>query len=344
MLIIIISLLYYANCQNEIVCRNSLGKEVDWYIVFLFPRSVSSDNQLYYAYFDNNSSSFQYFPYKEISFPPNYITSYVTSNNNSKINYFFWNDDNRKKNYNFYTTPNEKAHSKGSLIYDKNNGVLLSHSLPRFPTRTIDNQILTELPSNAGYYAQHFLCITIDKDTAEKIIEILNYINIPNNASIKKDMVNKIENIWVKRLINNTFDINYPKEFKIDIKSKNGVKFDIISKNHLNKITPYDTTIRQIYKDDFYIRTWILPELADAICEEYSIFNVNKVKFGKYIYYKQKEHSKWAISVFKNINCFGDLNHCPSQKNRGGNIICFENEALHKAMMDTIYSTDSCPI
>ena len=341
------SLLLCINCQNEIYCRNPLGKEVDWYVVFLMPRSVSSDNKLIYAYFDDNSSSFQYHLYQESSFPPNIITSYVTNNkNNSNINYFFWNDDDRRKDYNFYTNSMEKAHSKGSLIYDKNNGVFLPHSLPRFPTRIIDNKILTELPSNAGYYGQHFLCISINKDTAENIVELLNYINIKNNASVKKDKVNKIGNIWVERLINinNTFDVNYPKELKTVIKSKNGVKFDIISKNYLNKIVPYDTTLRQIYKEDFYIRTWILPKLADPICEKYSLFNVNKLKFGEYIYYKEKEHSKWAISIFNNIVCFGDLNHCPSQKNRGGNTICFENKALHEAMINTIYSIDSCSI
>ena len=81
---------------------------------------------------------------------------------------------------------------------------------------------------------------------------------------------------------------------------------------------------------------------TSAICEEYSIFNVQNVKFGQYGYSKGKEHSKWAISVYKYINCFSDLNHCPSQANRGGNIICFENELLHDIMKDAVVDIDSC--
>ena len=87
----------------------------------------------------------------------------------------------------------------------------------------------------------------------------------------------------------------------------------------------------------------ILPSLAPTICEEYSLFNVENIQFGKYGYSKGKEHSKWAISVFKYINCFADLNHCPSQQNRGGNIVCFENEALHKIMFNAVQSIETCP-
>ena len=172
---------------------------------------------------------------------------------------------------------------------------------------------------------------------------MLNYINISNNASVKKDNVNSSANKWITALINNKYDSSYPKELQTTIKSKNGVDFNFISKSYLNKITPYDTTVRSIYSDDFYVRTWTKPSLAPAICEEYSLFNVENVQFGEYGYAKGKEHSKWAISVFKYITCFGDLNHCESQSNRGGNIVCFENEKLHNIMKNAVNGIDSCP-
>ena len=201
---------------------------------------------------------------------------------------------------------------------------------------------MTELPSNAGVYGQHFLCITVTKTTSEKIAELLNYINVSNNASVNKDNVNSSANQWITALINNKFDSSYPKELQTTIKSKAGVAFNFISKNYLNTVTPYDTTVRSIYKDDFYVRTWTKPSLAPAICEEYSIFNVENVQFGSYGYAKGKEHSKWAISVSKYINCFGDLNHCESQANRGGNIVCFQNEKLHNIMKSAVNGIDSC--
>ena len=337
-------LFIFSLSSTEKVCRNTRGQAVDWYAIFFMPRSVSSDNQIYYAYLDNTLSSLEYYLYQESTFPPTMLTAYVTNNGNYEdFNYFFWNDDQGTKESGSKTASSDRAHSKGSLIYDKNNGAFLLHSLPRFPTRTDKNELLTELPSNAGYYGQHFFCISISKTTAEKIVELLNYINVSNNYSVKKDNVNSEANEWVTKLINNKYDTSYPKELQTTIKSINGINFNFISKSYLNKIIPYDTTLRQKYLDDFYVRTWVLPALAPTICEEYSLFNVEKIQFGKYGYDKGKEHSKWAISFYKNINCFADLNHCPSQQNRGGHIVCFENEVLHNIMKDAVQSVESCP-
>ena len=340
--LIFLCLLFSINCASDKVCRNPKGVEVDWYVIFFMPQSASSDGQIYYGYIDDTLSSLVYYKYEESTFPPTMITKYVTSASTSDFNYFFWNDDKTTKDGDSDSASSSKAHAKGSLVYDANNGAFLLHSLPRFPTRTSSNEILTELPSNAGSYGQHFLCITISKSTSEKIAEILNYINVSINASVKEDRVNSTPNKWITLLITNKYDSSYPQELQTTIISKGGVYFDIISKSYLNKIIPYDTTIRSIYKDDFWVRTWVLPSVAPAICEDYSLFNVLDVQFGNYGYNKNKEHSKWAISLFKYINCFADLNHTPSQANRGGNIVCFENEKLHNIMKKAAVSVDSC--
>lgn len=287
-IILIFQILFiFSSSSTEKVCRNTKNIEVDWYAIFFMPRSVSEDNQMYYAYYDNTLSSLEYYLYEESTFPPTIITSYVTNNLYSEdFNYFFWNDDQGTKESGSKSAPTERAHSKGSLVYDKNKGAFLLHSLPRFPTRTDKNDLLTELPSNAGYYGQHFFCISISKTTAEKIVELLNYINVSNNYSVKKDNVNNVANEWVTKLINNIYDTSYPQEMQTTLKSLNGISFNFISKSYLNKITPYDTTLRQIYLDDFYVRTWTKPSLVPAICEKYSLFNVENVQFGEYRYAK----------------------------------------------------------
>ena len=341
-LILILGLIFSMNCSSDKVCRNPKGVEVDWYVVFFMPKSASSDGEIYYAYIDDTLQSLVYYKYEESTFPPTIITKYVTSASTTDFNYFFWNDDKTTKDGDSDSASSSKAHAKGSLVYDANNGAFLLHSLPRFPTRTSANEILTELPSNAGVYGQHFFCITVSKSTSEKIAEILNYINVSNNNSVNTDRVNSTPNKWISLLITNKYDSSYPTELETTITSKGGVYFDIISKSYLNKITPYDTTLRTKYNDDFYVRTWVLPSVAPAICEDYSIYNVLNVKFGDYAYAKGKEHSKWAISVFKYINCFADLNHTPSQANRGGNIFCFENEVLHNIMKNAVVDVDTC--
>jgi hypothetical protein len=156
------------------------------------PRSVSSDNQIYYVYFDNTLSSIEYYLYEESTFPPTMITAYVTNNSKAEdFNYFFWNDDKGTKGGGSDSATSDRAHAKGSLVYDQNDGAFLLHSLPRFPTRTSSNELLTELPSNAGYYGQHFFCVTVSKATSEKIVELLKHfkIEILGFGSIKEAIV-----------------------------------------------------------------------------------------------------------------------------------------------------------
>lgn len=281
----------FINSYTEKVCRDTSGNPVYWYALFFFPKSASSDKEIHYGYFDPTINILKYYLYEESTFPPTKITSYVTTSSSSdKLNYFFWNEDLTTKDGESKSASSYGAHAKGSLIYDENRGAFLLYSLPRFPTITEANKILTELPSNAGDYGQTFLCITIEKTTAEKIAEILNYINVSNNASVKEDKVNSSPNIWITKLISNFFDKIYPQQLENEIKSKKGINFNFISKNYLYIVTPYDTTVRSIYSDDFYVRTWTRPSLAPAICEEYSLFNVEIVKYGNYGYGKGSEH------------------------------------------------------
>ena len=185
-------------------CRSPEFKEVDWYVIILFPL-ISTDNHLKYVYIDNTMSKLKEYTFKEKSFPPSIITSYTLNQEDNNFNYFFWNDDRRYENGGEDLSTSGGGHSKGSLVYDKSGGSFLLHSLPRFPTRLIGNKVLTKLPNNAGRYGQHFLCISINKINAEKIVQLLNYINVFINKSVNKDRVNLYSNNWVINLIQNSY-------------------------------------------------------------------------------------------------------------------------------------------
>ena len=327
------------SCSSNKVCRNPEGNEVDWYVIFFMPLSVSQDNQIHYGYFDPDINTIKYYTYSESDFPPTQITNYVNGTSDD-FNYFFWNDDKTVKNGEPASASSTKAHAKGSLIYDKENGVFLLHSLPRFPTRDDNNEILTELPSNGGSYGQTFLCITFDQRNSEQIAKLLNCINVSVNKAVSSDRVNSTPNIWVKALINNKMDSSCSIQHTVKIRSKGGELFTFFGKNYRNKIIPYDTTLRQQYNDDIFVRTWSRPALAPSLNDNYKLVNVLEIKIGSYGYYVTKEHSKWAITNNNNIVCFSDLNHTESQKERGGHIVCFENVKLHGLMKASIITTD----
>jgi len=332
-------LIILVSCSSNKVCRNPDGEEVDWYTIFFMPSSASSNNKIYYGYYDPTLEDLEYYEYSEDTFPPNFITKYAKGKGKD-FNYFFWNDDKTLKNSKSESASNTKAHAKGSLVYDNDNGAFLLHSLPRFPTRNVNNDILTELPSNGGSYGQTFLCISLDKKNSEQIAKLLNCVNVSINKSVKSDRVNNSPNRWINALINNKMDSTCSIQHTVKIKSKGNEVFTFYGKNYKNKIIPYDTTLRQVYGDDFYVRTWSRPSLAPSLYESKNLVNVLEVKFGIYTYGVNKEHSKWGISKNKNIVCFSDLNHTESQKERGGQIVCFENKILHEIMTYAIVSTD----
>ena len=325
------------SCSTNKVCRNPEGVEVDWYTIFFMPASASSDKKIHYGYFDPTLSQLKYYEYSESNFPPTHITRYATGGG-SDFNYFFWNDDRTVKDGEPKSAAQTKAHAKGSLVYDEDYGAFLLHSLPRFPTRNQNNALLTEIPSNGGSYGQTFLCITVNKNTAEEIARLLNCVNVCINHSVPQDRVNKSPNTWVNALISNKMDGSCRIEHTVKIKSKRGEMFTFYGKNYKNKIIPYDTTLRQAYEDHIYVRTWSRPSLAPNLYGTYNLINVLEVKFGDYKYVVNKEHSKWAITKTKNIVCFSDLNHTESQKERGGQIVCFQNEKLHNIMKGSIVS------
>lgn len=176
------------------------------------------------------------------------------------------------------------------------------------------------------------MCISINIETANEIAKLLNYVNVSINKSVEKDKVNNPPNQWIEKLIRNKSSRNYPHSALSKISSLGGVEFTIFSKSHWLRDIPFDTTLRQHYKDTFYVRTWIKSTLASKICEgPHHILNVNTLTFDdekSHSFPAEKEHSKLAVSQNRDIICFADLNHTLSQKKRGGNIICFENKNL----------------
>lgn len=323
--------------SKDNICINNLGEFTDWYFIYLLPK-MKDNNKIYYLYFDSEHEYFEKLVYEENSFPPNKINEYIIKDND--INYFVWNDNPTIKDGKNKVCSKNKAHSKGILIYNALNGLFLLHSLPKYPTRTNNNFIINELPKNAGIYGQVFFCVSILKKYAEIIVKILKCINVLINKSISYDRVNRFPNFSILNLIMDTENSYCLIKDIINITSINGKNFTIIIKDANNKENIYDSKLRNIYKDNFLVRSWSRPKLLPPVYGEYFIKNIIEIKFDNIKLKKNNDHSKWAISLTKNIVCIGDLNHSERQNERNGNIICFENKKLNNILKKSIITTD----
>jgi hypothetical protein len=344
--IICFILLLFIKCERR-VCRNQKGDEVDWFLIFLLPLKTT-ENILSYYYIDDTMDELKLFEHTDYSFPPNTLTKYALSKEKD-FNFFFWNDDNTTKNMDmdklYSNSSSYYAHSKGGLVYDNDTGAFLLTSLPRYPTRDSENNLYIEMPNNTGIYAQDFLCISINKNTSEKIVELLNYIAVSNNKCVEKDRVNYEPNPYVERLINLDYDYDsYPNFTESDISSLNRKKFHVISKSRKRNITPFNEDVTLVYKDSFYVRSWSKPSLSDPVCSNYEVLNVLNITIGDSSITKGQEHSKWAVAKEKNISCISDLNHVDSQAVRGGNIFCFTDKNIPNIMRNFIIIHDDCSV
>jgi deoxyribonuclease-2 len=346
-LLLIIITLFTLISSNDKVCHDHDGKEVDWWVVFLFPETSSKEKVLSYGYYDNNSKTkdLTYYKYDQTNFPPILLIKQVeTVTEKDPVNYFFWNDD-LSTDEKSASAGSGKAHSKGGLSYSSNYGFHLLHSLPRFPKRNSKNEFETVLPDNAGKFGQTYLCLSLDKTNILKMVENLNIINPKvmlmngDNDNVDKD------NAQVLKLIKNRGDSNLPDSQHTDIVTRKNKKFTVFSKGKDYDELPYDTLIPDYYKDSFYVETWTKPAMLPSKCKgSYEVVNVQSLKFGHYSFDMNQEHSKWAVSQNKNIACFGDLNRTESQKKRGGMTICFENRSLANIMRNAIVDSDKCKV
>jgi hypothetical protein len=323
------------------VCVNPEGKEVDWFVVFLFPETSNKNVKLSYGYYDDSLTNMKYVEYSDKTFPG---IKAIMQFEQANTDYFIWNDDATTEEGEKSSSSNGKAHSKGGLIFDKTSGILFSHSLPRFPLRTDKNKVIASFPDNAGIYGQTFICINMNYDNAIKVAETLNLINPPLLVNIEDDVLQKPGNPEILKLIKNRQDSKLPNTKITEIKSLKGDAFTIFSKSRNEETLPYDVQIPAYYKDGLFVETWTKPVQIPSICKgENLVINVNELQFGDFAYNKNQEHSKWAVGIKKDVCCFGDLNRCDSQRKRGGNVICFINKKLAGIMRGAIKTVESCP-
>jgi deoxyribonuclease-2 len=338
--ILLLVLVIVSFTSSKKVCLSPEGSEVDWYVILLYPQTSVGGDTIIYSYFDNNQTELKYYKFAEDTFPGLKV---VGEYEGDKTNHFFWNDDVTKEGEKKKSSSNGKAHSKGGLIFDAHSAVLLSHSLPRFPTRTADERVVGSLPSNAGIYGQHFICISMDTDNALKVVESLNIINPSLIIQSETDSVFNPASSVVEKLIKNRQDSKLEKQKTFTIKSQAGNVFTIFTKSKNEEDLPYDAAIPTHYQDGLYVEAWTKPDLIESNCGEFDILNVVTVKMGNIKYDQNQEHSKWAVGLNKNFVCFGDLNRTESQKERAGNTICFENETLAGILRGSVAEYEPCP-
>ncbi|XP_010764733.1 deoxyribonuclease-2-alpha-like isoform X2 [Notothenia coriiceps] len=303
--------------ESRVTCRNDKGNEVDWYILYKFGNGLS------YLYMDESTNGWK--------LSNNTIdSSSGTLGNTLKPLLDYYVRKTEGFGYILYNDQPEKTakpsssygHSKGVVMLDRETGVWLSHSTPKFPTYqsksfwpksgNVNGLQLKYIHPNAY---DHFI-----PKTFHWALQDLK------TGFPRKDHFFRVQNLT-------------------SLGGKHFVSFAKYTRFHDDL---YSGLIVKCMPESLYVKGWgksssnQLPSNCSTRIPHH-VYNVKRVKLNGTVYYDTKDHSKWCVAPNTGWTCISDLNRHESQKNRGGGAICFQNIAVAKAFNATIDDKEPCP-
>lgn len=139
-LFVLFAIITFLSLTNSQHCLNHQGKNVAWWVMLIYPNSVSTG----YAYFDSTMTTAKLVSYLEepdTQGTPLWLT--LNQINTLKMESIAWNDETPGG-----ATSSSKAHSKSVYTYlpSTNLGFIYDHSIPKYPA-FIGSQINITIPS-----------------------------------------------------------------------------------------------------------------------------------------------------------------------------------------------------
>eukprot|EP00588_Corethron_pennatum_P017039 CAMPEP_0194305126 /NCGR_PEP_ID=MMETSP0171-20130528/2634_1 /TAXON_ID=218684 /ORGANISM="Corethron pennatum, Strain L29A3" /LENGTH=374 /DNA_ID=CAMNT_0039056557 /DNA_START=84 /DNA_END=1209 /DNA_ORIENTATION=+ len=282
-----------ALARAKLSCIGDNGDEVDYFIILKMPNSGK------YMYLDSFDQNFKKSPQDLSSSSRNNAVSatfaQVYADEKTDVGFVMYNDMHPDGKLN-----DSRAHSKGVMALDSEQGFWTIHSVPGFPNAVDDKY---EPLTNGLRFGQHFMCMTMAPDQFNSLGR-LGQINWPSqfdshlpdslrgNNSDFADFVDGKEN-------KDTLSTS------IQIKSVGGQKFTVFAKNaHWGGSDLYEDLVAPGLGVSLQANTWQngIGNPMDSYCKgggfDYTVVNVATQDRGGTTWKESQDHSKWAIAYF----------------------------------------------
>ncbi|KAL7396826.1 hypothetical protein ABVT39_012320 [Epinephelus coioides] len=326
--------------DSDVKCRDDNGKEVDWYILYKLPHI--NDDGLSYLYMDKSTDGWK------VSKEAINSTSGTLANTLKPLLDFY---DRKTEGFGYmlysdqppepYVAPASFGHSKGVVLLDRQTGVWLSHSTPKFPTyRRKDFW-----PSSGNANAQTFMCVTFSYDQFKEIGLQLKYIHAYSyDSEIPTTFHSELQCVAQRSC--------YPKTepwFSVkNLTSMTGRTFSSFAKYTRFGDDLYAGLIVNYLEQNLYVRSWgkkrSVPLLSNcSLIIPHNVYNVKEVRLLKGKPYGDTvDHSKWCVTPDGGWTCVADMNREESQMKRGGGAICTDDIAVGRAFNALITRYEQC--
>ncbi|KAK9519379.1 hypothetical protein VZT92_022114 [Zoarces viviparus] len=329
----------FQGCDSDVKCRDDNGNEVDWYILYKLPNV--NGYGLSYLYMDESTNGWKVSK-KEINSDSGTLANTLKplldfyKSNTEDHGYMLYNDQPPDP----YVAPASFGHSKGVVMLDKQTGIWLSHSTPKFPKyRSKDFW-----PASGSVNAQTFMCVTYSYEEFKEIGLQLKYIHAYSyDSDIPTTFHNDLRCVAQRSC--------YPKKkpwYSVKrLTSMNGRNFYSFAKYTRFGDDLYSGLIVNYTQNNLYVKSWgKMRRSLSSNCSSsipHHVYNVNKVEIPEMEPFSDTvDHSKWCVTADGGWTCIADMNREESQMNRGGGAICTENLAVGNAFRSIIQYYEPC--
>ncbi|XP_061593143.1 deoxyribonuclease-2-alpha-like [Cololabis saira] len=326
-------------CHSDVTCKNDTGHDVDWYILYKQPNLNGFGSS--YLYMDDTSDGWIKSG-EDIDSRSGSLGRTLKplldfyDKKTEGFGYMLYNDQPPPP----YVAASSFGHSKGIVILDRQTGVWLSHSTPKFPTyRRRDFW-----PKSGNMNAQTFICVTFPYDQFREIGLQLKYIHAYSYDSDVPTTFHEELRCVAQR---SCYPKSEPWTRLTVLTSVSRRSFRSYAKYSRFRDDLYSGFIVQSMPQNLFVKSWgkLRKPLASNCSSSipHHVYNVTFVQWpGRTAFSNTVDHSKWCVTADGSWTCIADMNREESQMSRGGGAICTDNPGVGRAFRALISDYVPC--
>lgn len=358
MLLHVLLLLHASGASSSISCYDDEGKPVDWFYLYKLPHLRHSPVQEGLKYLFMNGESEGWMDGKTLVNDSQSAVGRTVGPlyEGGDVGYILYNDQPPQQNT-FEGASGICGHTKGVVVFDKQQGFWLVHSTPHFPPPKSAGQF--SYPSSGISNGQNFICVTYPFERFQTIGEQLK-INQPHiyDCSIPASLAAAVP--AMAQLCKHTLgrwdntSSPSPSNRSISLLSLAGTEFISFAKGASFANDLYHSWVAPALQSDLLVQFWrrstgLLPSNCS---DNWKVLNIDLISPGQSVTFKATEdHSKWAVSTGSSRTgsgtsggwvCVGDINRDEAEERRGGGTVCRQDDAVWKAYRSAALQCETC--
>jgi deoxyribonuclease-2 len=325
LLLSLYSLLYFTMSANALSCYSDAGKPVDWWFISKQPKGTR------YVYYDTNTPAAKS-PHDLNDTTSGALAHTIQQMWHSTNGYAIFNDEPIGQKYCL-----DCGHTKGAWIWDTQNGIIITHSIPLYPAGPSQTPKYLGFGPNAWEYGQHMACFTLTTDQLNSVAEL----GIRTAPKVYDSRIPESTPDFVKGFANGTTDPVKACD-KISVTTQGGMKIVYFAKSAQWDNELYGACMAPQLQKSLAVESWIRGKAEGAWCNQtYTVVDVETVNMASTFQYKEADdHSKWAVATDGSLGCVGGINRMTTQYIRGGGSYCIKE--LGQLLLGSISSSNNC--